>query len=166
MPRYSIANIEDITILGNTVSVGKQPHDVAFSEIYTHIPSDLKLSWSDDLIFNHEKMDYEVASHLLGYIQRLFLKLITQKGTNPEAPQFGWDFEYLVDKPDYLVKQYLPIVADDVKRAIEADPDTLEVRSVTASLVQLDEQTSYIKVELTIKPKNFEDVLSITFTIK
>ena len=166
MPRYSTANIEDITILGNTVSVGKQPQDVAFSDIYKHIPSDLKLSWSNDLVFNHETMDYEVASHLLAYVQRIFLKLITQRGTNPEDPTFGWDFEYLIDKPDYVVKQYLPIVAEDVKRAVESDPDTLSVQNVTASLVVIDEQSSYIKVEISLKPKNFEDILGITLTIR
>jgi len=166
MPRYSTANIEDISLLGNTVSVGQQPKDVVFSEIYKHIPSDLKLSWSNDLIFNHEKMDYEIASHLLAYVQRTFLRLITQRGSNPEDPTFGWDFEYLIDKPDYTVKQYLPIIADDVKRAVELDPDTLEVSNVTASLVAIDNQTSYIKVEVSIRPKNFEDVLGITFTIR
>ena len=166
MPRYSTANIEDVTLLEHTVSVGSQPSDVDFSEIYKHIPSDLKLSWSDDLIFNHEKMDYEIASHILGYVQRLFLKLITQKGTNPEDPTFGWDFEYLIDKPDYLIKQYLPLVADDVKRAVEEDPDTLVVKNVTASLVTLDEQSSYIKVEVTAKPKNSEEIVSFTLTLR
>jgi len=166
MPRYSTAAIQDITFLGNTVPVNSQPQDVVFSEIYKHIPSDLRLSWSNDLIFNHETMDYEIASHLLAYVQRLFLMLITQKGTNPEDPNFGWDFEYLIDKPDYLIEKYLPIIADDVKRAVESDTDTLAVDNVVASLVRLDEQTGYIKVEVFVKPKNFEDVLAITVTIE
>lgn len=165
MPRYSTASVLNVEVLKNPASIAKKPKDVDMRETYTHIPSDLKLSWSNDLVFNDETVDYEIAHHIEAYAQRLFLRLITQKGTDPANPNFGWDFEYLIDKPDTLIKEYLPIIVRDVKYAVESDSDTLSVENVEASLVNVDNQTSYIKVSVTVKVRGFEDILALAIKI-
>jgi len=165
VPRYSTASVLNVEVLKNPASIEKEPEGIDMRNTYKHIPSDLKLSWSNDLIFNKETLDYNIAHHVEAYAQRLFLMLITQRGTDPSNPNFGWDFEYLIDKPDTLIKEYLPIIVRDVKFVVESDPDTLAVENVEASLVTVDNQTSYIKVAVTVKVRDFADILSLAIKI-
>lgn len=166
MPRFSQVSLQEVVIGDNYVPLVPHDRNINFKELYVHVPSDLLLSWNGDLVFDHETMDYKVADHLIAWVQRLYLMLITQKGTNPEAPNFGWDFEYLIDLSDFEATKLLPQVIRDVKDALESDPDTLKVEDIVASVVRKDNQTSYIKLDIYVKPKNFSDIVQLSLKIE
>ena len=166
MPRYSSANIENVEILKNPVSVEKYPSGIDYSSTYKNLPSDLALSWDNDLVFDSDIADYKISQHLLAYAQRLFLALITQRGSNPESPTFGWDFSYLIDKPVSYVKDLLPSVVNDVKKLLEDDPDTLSVDKVEAAIVRVDKEESFLRISIVVRPKKSSDIISFSLRIE
>lgn len=165
MPRYDNVVIRDVRIKKNAASVRDSEGVGDFSSVrqYENISNDAKVDWSGDIVFDESTGDLLLAYNIEALVQNIYHRLITNLGSQPGEPSYGWPFEYLYQLNVVQQKALLPKMVRDIETSLKRDPDIVSVLDVRARIERQDMQTHNVIIEIEIKPKGVSDILEASF---
>lgn len=163
MPRYASFQIKSAEVLKNSPPLSVESKLRANqAKNYTDLSNDLRISWDGDLKIDENTGDYVVSYDLEAFTQRLYRRLITQKGTYPGEPDFGWDFEYLFGIPVSEQRELLPYIAKELEKSLLLDSEVSSVSDIKIQIVRDDFRSHKIVIEVLVIPKGYNSNISIS----
>lgn len=163
MPRYASFQVKSVDVLQNSPPLSAENALKAKSnKNHIALNNDLRISWDGDLKIDPNTGDYSVSYNLEAFSQRLYRRLITQRGNYPGDSTFGWNFEYIFSTPVTEQIRSLSGIARGVKDILEEDPEVASVVDVTAKIVRNDYQTHNLVLEIQVIPVGYNSQVNLT----
>jgi hypothetical protein len=153
MPRWNSLQIVNTYIQRDNVLSVFDPYkgQLNFKNQQQTLPNDIRLNYDGDIDFNDSDLIF--VYNLEAFVQRLYFYLITPRGTLPGFPNFGTNIEFFIGKMNNQID--LNALVRLMNSNLEEFEDIEYVNDITASLIR-ENQSYYIKINLDIKPRNFE----------
>lgn len=162
MPRYSSFQVKSAQTLQNSPPLSVSDKlEAANNKNYLELANDMRISWDGDLKIDSNTGDYIISYNLEAFTQRLYRKLITQQGTYPGDPNFGWNFEYLFSLPLKEQENMLPYIAKDIKKSLEQDPEVSTVSDLILRIVRDDFRSHKIEIEVLVIPFGYNNQVNL-----
>lgn len=155
MPRYSSLIVKDARILSENVQSVFSDYKSSFNfknQDSSKLSNDIRLNWDGSVDFDENTQDLNLVYNVEAFVQSMYFLLITQIGRYPGDNTFGWDLETIIRTPSN--KQNLNWIIDQLNSSVSKHPDVEFVDDILVKLYS-NEQTNFIKIEITVKPKFF-----------
>lgn len=165
MPRYSSLIVKDVKILSENTQSVFSDYKTNFNfegQDSSELSNDIRLNWDGSLDYDNVNQDFKLVYNVEAFVQSLYFFLITQRGRFPGDSSFGWDLEDVITSNSFTLN--LKTVVDNLYQALQEHPDIEFIEDIVVQLFE-DDQTSYLKINLSVKPKFFTYNIFLDFEL-
>lgn len=165
MPRYSSLIVKDVRILEENAQSVFSDYKINFNFVNQDsqlLSNDIRLNWDGSLDYDESNQDIKLVYNVEAFVQSIYFLLITQRGRLPGNNNFGWNLESVIQTNSN--KLNLKFVVDDIYNSLKEHPDIEFIDDIVVQLYN-DFQTSYLKINITVKPKFFTYKIFLDFEL-